>query len=438
LWVAYGQDPHNPLGSFLRPGGSVVIKPNWVSDVNRGGGGLDCLVTHPSIIQCVLEDCAKALQGQGRIVLGDAPIQGCRFDSLVRSHRLQEIIELLKKEYPRLDVSIQDWRLTVIERRSCCGGEKRVEHHRQSFRDHTAAVLEDYVSVDLGKDSFLEEISDYADRFRVTMYKPSLLLPHHRPGVHQYLVRKDVLEADLVLNIAKMKTHQKAGLTGAMKNLVGVNGHKEYLPHHIKGSYATGGDSYKEDNYFLSWAEDLYDRWWETESELNDWERWSYEKRYLILRVLGRLTGARHISFGSWSGNETIWRMTLDLNHALYFGAQRPKKIINIVDGIVAGEGDGPLASSPKKSGLVLLGDNPAYLDAVMARFMGYNISRIPTVYHAIHHRKSRFAGPFLDDLTICRTVEGRSMTTVKWNEIENMGFAPPPRWQRATRPSVH
>jgi uncharacterized protein (DUF362 family) len=438
LWGAYGNDPENPLQPYLSPGGSVVIKPNWVSDFNRGGDGLDCLVTHPSIIQCVVEDCAKALKGEGRIIIGDSPIQGCNFASLMQTLRMQEIVESVKKNYPKLDIRINDWRLTILERKSQSGNGKHVEHHRQAFRDESPEILENYEELDLGLDSFLEEISDYADRFRVTMYKPSLLLPHHRHGVHQYLLRKEVLEADLMINLAKMKTHQKAGLTGAMKNLVGINGHKEYLPHHIKGSYASGGDSYHQNNYFLSWAEDLYDQWWEQESELSDGKRRSYEKKYFILRALARLTGAKHITFGSWSGNETIWRMTLDLNHLLYFGSHRPKRIINIIDGIIAGEGDGPLASNSKKSGLVLLGDNPAYLDAMLARFMGYNIARIPTVYHAINHRKSKFGSLFLDDLPIYQVAEDGVKTPKKWLEIENMSFVSPNRWQRAQVPRIH
>ncbi len=40
----------NPLADFIRPGNKVVIKPNWVMHENRGPGGLDAVVTHPSIV----------------------------------------------------------------------------------------------------------------------------------------------------------------------------------------------------------------------------------------------------------------------------------------------------------------------------------------------------------------------------------------------------
>jgi uncharacterized protein (DUF362 family) len=54
----------------------------------------------------------------------------------------------------------------------------------------------------------------------------------HHPGVHQYLVAKEVIEADIIINLPKLKTHRKAGVTCALKNLIGINGNKEYLPHH--------------------------------------------------------------------------------------------------------------------------------------------------------------------------------------------------------------
>lgn len=57
----------------------------------------------------------------------------------------------------------------------------------------------------------------------------------HHVGVHQYLLAKAVLEADVVINLPKLKTHKKAGVTCALKNLIGIHGNKEYSPHHRVG-----------------------------------------------------------------------------------------------------------------------------------------------------------------------------------------------------------
>jgi hypothetical protein len=433
LWKAYGNDPDNPLCPFLQPGGTLVIKPNWVTDYNRSGEGMECLVTHSSLIQCILEEGAKALEGRGRIIVGDAPIQGCRFEVLIDALRMRAIAAAVREKHPQLEIEIADWRLTVIGHQG--SGSLGGPCSRQTFRDQSEAVGEYYVEVDLGRESFLEEIAEFADRFRVTMYKPSLMNLHHRPGRHQYLLRKEALDADLLVNLAKMKTHEKAGLTGAMKNLVGVNGHKEYLPHHIQGSYSQGGDSYPHTNMFSTWAEKVYDRWWEEESDLNDWQRWTYRVRFKALHVLSRLRGAERVPYGSWSGNETLWRMTLDLNHLLYFGGRRPQRIINIVDGIIAGEGEGPLSPTRKEAGILVLGDNPAYLDAFLGRLMGYHLSRIPTIYHAVNHRRSKFGGPLLDEMPVFAVDENGEARPVQSSQIENLRFQAPRNWQRAVAP---
>jgi hypothetical protein len=378
----------------------------------------------------MIEWCAVAMGGEGHVIVGDCPLQGCRFERLLESVGMRGVLDDVARRYPRLRIEVSDWRLTVLEHGF--GGEGRSTCGRQVSRETVAEITRHYCELDAGRSSFLEDIVEYADRFRVTMYKPSLLGQHHRPGMHRYLIRKDVLEADLLVNLPKMKTHEKAGLTGAMKNLIGINGHKEYLPHHIKGAYFSGGDCYSRHNWFASWAEEIYDRWWETYDDLTRGRQWLYEKTYFLLKVAARLTNSDHIAPGSWPGNETIWRTTLDLNHLLYFGARGPKHVLNVVDGVVAGEGEGPLSAIAKPAGVLLAGENPACLDAAIAKLMGYNLSRVPTVYHAVYHRKSKFGVSSLEDVPLHFVDEKGKVRTGSWDEIENLGFKPPRNWKRA------
>ena len=70
----------NPLGAMIEDK-KVVVKPNWVTHQNGSGYGLDCLVTHPSVLEAVLHYVVKARPKS--IVLGDAPIQGCDFEALM-------------------------------------------------------------------------------------------------------------------------------------------------------------------------------------------------------------------------------------------------------------------------------------------------------------------------------------------------------------------
>ena len=222
IWTEMGLDPDNPFRGWLRPGSCALIKPNWVMDVNLSGGGIECLVTHSTLLFYMIRWCAQAMQGHGRIIVGDCPIQGCDFSALLRHTRMQEVVDAVARAYPDLRLDVEDWRLTVLRR---AGGPcRRPVYTDQTLRGSPVEVAEHYTVLDAGRESFLEEISDCSNRFRVTMYQPSLLQAHHRPGVHQYLIRNDVLDADLLINLAKLKTHEKAGLTGAMKNLVAQTG----------------------------------------------------------------------------------------------------------------------------------------------------------------------------------------------------------------------
>lgn len=64
---------------------------------------------------------------------------------------------------------------------------------------------------------------------------------------------------------------------------------------------------------------------------------------------------------------EDFFSMVIDLDTALASGHE----LINICDGIVGMEGDGPSGGTPKPAGVLLMGRNPFCLDCVSARIMG-------------------------------------------------------------------
>ncbi|WP_242393335.1 DUF362 domain-containing protein [Anaeromyxobacter oryzisoli] len=426
LFESWGRDPENPFGDLVGPGARIVIKPNWVRHANPLGFDLDSLVTHTSLLQLLVEHAATALEGEGTVVIGDAPVQGCDFAELRARCRIDEAMAGLRQRHPKLDLRICDWRLTTLAPPGAGG----LSRGRQALRpDHDESAARDYRLVDLGERSFLEDLSDHSDRFRVTMYRPSEMQRHHRPGKHEYLVRKDVFGADLLVNVPKMKTHIKAGLTGALKNLVGINGHKEFLPHHIRGAYAAGGDCYAEGGRLQELYDAMYDFTWERYAELSSLGRTALDG---ALRVVSRLARTSRTGAGSWSGNETIWRTTLDLNRILYFSPDSPAHVITIVDGIVAGQGEGPLTPTPHPAGVLVGGENPALVDAVLARMMGYTIARIPAVYHGLFHRNSPFA--VAEGLRFPVTL-GRDRVSLE--EVPALGFVLPKNWERAGSPAA-
>jgi hypothetical protein len=72
-----------PLADIIKPGMSVLIKPNWVYHHNKSGFSAGCVITHPDFIISVLKEVVACRPD--RIIIGDAPIQGCEWDKLITS-----------------------------------------------------------------------------------------------------------------------------------------------------------------------------------------------------------------------------------------------------------------------------------------------------------------------------------------------------------------
>src|SRR6185312_17473706 len=70
------------LGAAVRPGSKVLIKPNFVMHQNYGPWGIEPLITHPALIKATVEAVLRA--DPLEVLVGDAPVQGCDFDSLLR------------------------------------------------------------------------------------------------------------------------------------------------------------------------------------------------------------------------------------------------------------------------------------------------------------------------------------------------------------------
>jgi len=411
-----GQPGWNPLGAWCPPGARIVLKPNWVLHYNQAGQGLDCLLTHPGIIEAVAR--YVALTRPARLVIGDAPVQGCDFAALRAACGLQNMTARLQAL--GLPVEVVDFRRTILDA-SHLGA-----HRRESVRQ-----LEDFVLFDLKQDSLLEGLASQSDRFRVTMYNPDLLARTHAPGRHQYLIAREVLAADVVINLPKLKTHRKACLTGALKNLVGINGNKEYLPHHRKGGQGAGGDCYPGRSWWKSRAEDLLDA---AHRRAPGRAQSLLASSAGVLCRLAGLLGADDNLEGAWYGNDTVWRTCLDLQRILRYGrgdgAMSPtpqRQVVTVTDAIIGGDGEGPLANGPVPSAFLSGGLNPAAVEWAHARLMGFNPARIPLVREAF----GQFPYPLVSfpaSTVVVRTADGE-IPVQGLHPFSDCTFRPPAGW---------
>ncbi|MBX3243159.1 MAG: DUF362 domain-containing protein [Acidobacteria bacterium] len=355
-------------GNVIPKGSKVVIKPNFVLHYNQGTDNLLPLITNGQIIKIIVEEVLKS--SPKHVLVGDAPVQGCDFTSLLHSSDLTEWADDLKKRDERF-LGVFDFRRTISL------FTKGIRIPSEDVRP-----LDEYVLFNLGEDSLLEDITTHQKLFRVTNYPPELMAKTHSKANHQYLISKYIIDADVVINLPKLKTHKKAGITCALKNLVGINGNKEYLPHHRVGGSANGGDCYPGSSIVKQVIETM-----------KDWQNSTQSRRIMkFLEVFERpfqkflhLRGDKIGIEGSWSGNQTVPRMTIDLNRIAIYGKSDgtldtypQRSLIHVVDAIIAGQGDGPLASEQYPIGRIFAGSNALAVDWVGSHFLSLNPEKVP------------------------------------------------------------
>ena len=364
----------NPFGEVIKPGQKVLIKPNLVRHLHLGGGDYRAVVTHGSLVRCVLDYAALALKGGGEIVVGDAPIQSADFSKILERTGLREVCDDVSKTW-QLPVRLQDFRLRSVQ---------LDDNHRIIQANGLEGDPKGYVAVDLGKRSLLAPLGKQSEKFRVTNYDCKEMSKHHNETTNEYLIPRTVLDADVVINLPKLKTHRKVGVTAALKNIVGINGYKDWLPHHRCGSMVEGGDEYLHPSILKRLQSALGERMGgDTYSSRNAAQRFAG-------RILTRLI--RHMATdpffeGSWYGNDTLWRTVLDLNRLLVYANREgemtevpQRKCLNIVDAIMAGEGEGPMEPDPRPLGILVGGINPGAVDAVLATMVGFDYRKIPLI----------------------------------------------------------
>ena len=381
----FGTAHWNPMNSYVKPGDKVLIKPNLVRQYHSRGFTVDSMVSHGSIIRAIIDYVLIALKGEGEIVIGDAPLQYADFNLLIEQNGLKKVVDFVKAS-TNIKVNLIDFRYERSEKNLRGLIKKRI---RISDKNSCA------VFVDLAQNSFFTHVQEKYNHFRVSDFEPEEMKKHHNLSKHEYIISKYVLDANTVINVPKFKTHKKAGITVAMKNLVGVNASKNCLPHHTIGSVKNGGDEYTYRSIRKSIQTYLLDIIESTKSEAKKYSILYLRKSIGLFKLI--VPYRDNYRQGSWYGNDTLWRTILDINYILLYAdhhghiqKNRQRKHLCFVDGIVCGEGNGPMDPDPRPCGLILVGQEMVFIDYVCALLMGFFPDAIPTIKNGL--KSSLFA----------------------------------------------
>lgn len=385
-----GKPEWNPLGEIIRPGDKVLIKPNMVMHRNYNlHGGIECLFTQSSVVEAVLKYVVRALGGSegGQVIVADAPMQACDFDQLITEFGYQEMIDNYQRQYPEINFKLKDLR-----------GIKSVWKNG-FYRYHENPNVEQMVVRLDANSEFANLPPERIAAMRVTDYDPDIMLQHHNAERHEYAVAKDILDADVIINMPKPKTHRKAGITSALKNLVGMCVRKEYLPHHTNGEYTEesskeGGDAYKNRTVFRRVQDYLLD-YKNRCAQTYNWPKlaWLLQQLLRANNLFARFLCEEEFSEGNWYGNHTISKTITDLNKIVFYakkngemspdGKKKVRRYLIVADMIVAGDGEGPLSPSPNPLGIIGVADNPVCFDEVIATLYGAKMEYMHTINQA-------------------------------------------------------
>lgn len=399
----YGRLGWNPLGGIIRPGNMVTIKPNFVGHANPVDN-VEAMITQGCIIRAVLDYVYMALEGRGTITIADAPSIDTDFDRVRKVTGIDHIAEYYGGK--------TGVRVNIVDMRKEAG---HMEMGRLVHEELNGDPL-GYTIVDLKGDSAHAGIIGQYKKFRSLNYSKKVMAQHHNMDRNEYCIGNSVLAADVVINLPKLKTHNKTGMTCALKNLIGINGYKDWLPHHRAGPREAGGDEYEQKDLRRDLSVMLRDEIQVTNN--------------LLLAVpLKALSDALYYSklalpfhdpyySGCWHGNDTLPRTIYDLNRIVFFAGKdgtmmdtAQRKMFILVDGVIAGEREGPQTPSAKKCGVLVAGHDPVEVDLTCSRIMGFDYKKMPMFKYPMEGGKYGLFTGGLDGIRIvsdkCRDFDG-------------------------------
>jgi uncharacterized protein (DUF362 family) len=419
----------NPLGDWIQPGDRVFLKPNMIAHRHRLRDEWDSVITHGSVIRAVADYACLALRGRGRLMIGDAPQSDSHWDGLVERMGLAALRDFYRATRPGLAFELLDL---------------RDEHHvdQDGIYVETVRLPGDPrggVAVDLGARSMFHELDERGRRYYGAYYDWDETNRHHSGGRHEYKISRSALEADVFLSVPKFKTHKKCGLTINLKGLVGINADKNWLPHYAFGAPADNGDQFaaatfknRLENLLVMPAKQMLMR------GVPAFQALARRTKRVGYDVFGDTEEV--VRSGNWHGNDTVWRMSLDLNRILLYanpdgtlrGRGGAKRWFSVVDGIVAMEGNGPVAGTRREAGLILAGSNPVAVDVTAARLMGFDPARLEIL-------KRAFAAhdlPLIDGderaIAPVSDVAAWNRPLVEWRLEDTLRFQPHFGWRGA------
>jgi len=400
----YDQPDWNPLREIVTPGDRVVINPNFIMDYHINSETIFSIATHGSVIRAIADYVEVALRGEGRILFADAPQFNARFDRLIQQTGLEQVAEFYRKS-SSVETGLMDLRRV----------RSTIQHGLVVDREVVDTFETESVIVDLGMDSMFPELGETLSSLFGSDYDRRETCSHHNMTTNRYCLSKRVLESDVLIGVPKLKTHKKTGVTLSLKNFVGINTDKNFLPHYRVGDALEGGDEFpierdrllrmktklvrkaidcllaRRGGAFAKIASGLLPILFPVK------EQGAHRSEQPQIDAFYRKFLHKSVRMGNWDGNDTTWRMVLDIARAFFYAGvdgkmqdTKQRRFFTVIDGIIGGDANGPMASRPRREGVLVAGRDPVAVDFTATRIMGFEPMSLSILARAMQKHRFR------------------------------------------------
>lgn len=410
----------------LKEAKKVVLKPNWVKQAHmEKPGEWEYVITHPDVISAVLKKVIELMPRDGEISILDGPEMTTDFHELISHYPVDEWSRMASEKKIRfnvIDLREDVWygNGQLVVRR-----DKKVGDPIGNTNINLKGDLSEFQGHKKSKQGYFGADSDIKET------------NHAHNGVDNlYRVSYTVMECDVFINLPKLKTHKKSGITCCLKNLVGINTYRNYLPHYSIGTKENDGDQFPTEGRIKT-----------LESKLNAFFHQYIRTSTFLSRIFSPVMKIGWLVFGtnkktnrsgSWYGNDTIWRMILDINKILLYaepsGKLRSdqlnnwKHYIGVVDAILCGEGYGPKTPDPIELTNIVIGTNPVSIDTICALTMGFDPLLIPSIKNAFNIKRYPIVDFVYEDIEISISNKVYNISSLPKKYIKQ--FVPASGWK--------
>ena len=150
---------------------TVFIKPNTVRHYHMDGKEVFSVIIHGSVMRPVLDYILKALQGSGRIIIGDSQVLFGRFNEAYSVAQIDKMLDYVREKNPAVPIECFDLRIVQGVRTYMYGkwGREKIEKDPRG-----------YTWVNLGDNSAFKDIDP--KKLRIVYCNHKVMYKHHSNG----------------------------------------------------------------------------------------------------------------------------------------------------------------------------------------------------------------------------------------------------------------